>query len=64
MNVLISGTEIQKAHKFLQQRFLKGLFRKRKLWFGAPELPKFDRKFGIIQNAPLLSELDYTYVLS
>ena len=37
------------------------MFPKRKLWFGAPELPKFDRKFGIIQNAPLLSKLDYTF---
>ena len=51
---------MQKAQKFLQQRFLKDLFPKRKLWFGAPELPKFDRKLGIIQNAPILSELDYT----
>ena len=36
------------------------MFPKRKPWFGAPELPKFDRKLGIIKNAPLLSELDYT----
>ena len=57
---LISGTEVQKAQNFLRQRFLKDLFPKRKLWFGAPELPKFDRKLGIIQNNPLLSELDYT----
>ena len=60
MFLLISGTEVQQAHKFLQQKFLKELFPKRKLWFGAPKLPKFDRRFGIIQNAPLLSELDYT----
>ena len=60
MLLLISGTEVQKAQKFLRQRFLKELFPKRKLWFGAPELPKFDRKFGIVQNTPLLSELDYT----
>ena len=60
MFLLISGTEVQKAQKFLQQRFLKDLFPKRKPWFDAPELPKFDRKLGIIQNAPLLSELDYT----
>ena len=60
MFLLISGTEVQKAQNFLQQRFLKDLFSKRKPWFGAPKLPKFDRKLGIIQNAPLLSELDYT----
>ena len=34
---------------------------KRKLWFGAPKLPKFNRKFGIVQNAPALSEVDYTF---
>ena len=60
MFLLISGTEAQKAQNFLQQRFLKESFPKRKLWCGAPELPKFDRKLGIIQNDPLLSELDYT----
>ena len=60
MFLLISDIEVQKAQNFLRQRFLKDSFPKRKLWFGAPELPKFDRKFGIIQSAPLLSELDYT----
>ena len=35
-------------------------FSKRKLWFGAPKLPKFNRRLGIVQNVPLLSELDYT----
>ena len=35
------------------------MFSKRKLWIGAPKLAKFNRRFGIIQNAPLLSELDY-----
>ena len=44
----------------MQQRFLKHSFPKRKLWIDAPKLPKFNRKFGIVQNAPLLSELDYT----
>jgi len=60
MLLLIAGTEVQNAQKFLQQKFLKDSFPKRKLWFGAPELPKFDRKFGIVQNAPVLSALDYT----
>ena len=54
-----AGTEVQKAQEFLRQRFLKNSFSKRKLWFGAPKLLKFNRRFGIVQNAPILSELDY-----
>ena len=57
---LHAGSEIKKAQDILRQRFLKDSFSKRKLWFGAPKLPKFNRKFGIVQNAPLLSEVDYT----
>ena len=57
---LTSGTEVQEAQNILQQRFLNDSFCKRKLWSGAPKLPKFNRRFGIIQNVPLLSELDYT----
>ena len=53
-------SEVQKAQEILRQRFLKYSFPKRKLWSGAPKLPKFNRRFGIVQNAPLLSELDYT----
>ena len=55
-----SITEVQGACKFLQQKFLGDSFSKRKLWSGAPKLSKFNRRFGIVQNAPLLSEVDYT----
>ena len=55
-----SGTEVQEAQEILQNKFLKVSSSKRKLWSGAPKLSKFNRKFGIVQNAPLLSELDYT----
>ena len=55
-----SGTELQEALNILQQRFLNDSFFKRKLWSGAPKVSKFNRRFGIIQNVPLLSELDYT----
>lgn len=58
--LLNSGPEIRDTQEILRQRFLKGSFSKRKLWFGAPKLPKFNRRFGIVQNAPLLSEVDYT----
>ena len=54
------GTEVQEAQKILQKRFLKDSFSKRTLWSGAPKLSKFSRKLGIVQNAPLLSELEYT----
>ena len=39
---------------------MKDSFSKRKLWSGAPKLSKFNQRLGIVQNAPLLSELDYT----
>ena len=39
---------------------MKDSFSNRKLWSGAPKLSKFNRKLGIVQNAPLLSELEYT----
>ena len=55
-----SGTEVREAQDILRKKFLKISFSKRKLWSGAPKLSKFNRKFGIVQNAPLLSELDYT----
>ena len=55
-----SGTEVQEAQEILRKTFLKSSFSKRKLWSGAPKLSKFNRKFGIVQNASLLSELDYT----
>ena len=55
-----AGPEVQTAQEMLQQRFLKDSFSKRKIWFGAPEVQKFDRSFGILHNSPLLSELDYT----
>ena len=55
-----SGTELQEALNILHQRFLNDSFFKRKLWSGAPKVSKFNRRFGIIQNVPLLSELDYT----
>ena len=57
---LTSGTEVQEARDILQQRFLNDSFSKRKLWSGAPKVSKFNRRFGIIQNSSLLSELDYT----
>ena len=60
MYIFDLGTEVQEAQEIFQQKFLNDPFPKRKLWCGAPKLPKFDRKFGIIQNAPLLSQLDYT----
>ena len=60
MLFLHAGPEVQKAKKILQWRFLKDSFPKRKLWFGAPKLPKFNRRLGIVRNVPLLSELDYT----
>ena len=55
-----SITEVQGARDFLQQKFLKDSFSKRKPWSGAPKLSKFNRRFGIVQNAPLLSQLDYS----
>ena len=55
-----STTEVQGAREFLRQKFLKDSFSKRKLWSGAPKLSKFNRRFGIVQNAPLLSQLDYS----
>ena len=60
MLLLYAGPEVQKAQESLQQSFLTETFSKRKLWFGAPKLSKFNRRLGIVQNAPLLSELDYT----
>ena len=39
---------------------MKVSFFERKLWSGAPKLSKFNRKFGIVQNAAVLAELDYT----
>ena len=54
------GTQIQKAQDILRQSFQKESFSKRKLWSGAPRLPKFNRSFGIVQNVTLLSEIDYT----
>ena len=60
MFLLTAGTEFQKAQETLRSRFLKDSISKRKLWPGAPKLPKFNRKFGIVQGAPLLSEVDYT----
>ena len=55
-----AGPEIQKIQEILRQRYLKDSFSKRKLWSGAPKLAKFNRRFGIVHNVPLLSELDYT----
>ena len=33
---------------------------KRKIWSGAPKVSKLNRRFGIINNSPLLSDIDYT----
>ena len=59
-SLFTSGTEVQEAQEILRKKFLKVSFSKRKLWSGAPKLSKFNRTFGIVQNASLLSELDYT----
>ena len=59
-SLFTSGTEVRKAQDILRKKFLKVSFSKRKLWSGAPKLSKFNRKFGIVQNAPVLSKLDYT----
>ena len=59
-SLFTSGTEVQEAQEILRKKFLKVSFSKRKLWSGAPKLSKFNRKFGIVQNASLLAELDYT----
>ena len=58
--LITAGTEVQEAKNILQRRFINGSFTKRKLWSGAPNVSKFNRRFGIIQNSPLLSKLDYT----
>ena len=55
-----TGTEVQEVREILRKKFLKVSFSKRRLLSGAPKLSKFNRKFGIVQDVPLLSELDYT----
>ena len=57
---LILGVEIHKAQKFLQQNFMRDSISKKKLWCGAPRLSRFNRRFGIVKNAQLLSDVDYT----
>ena len=59
-SLFTSGTDVQEIQDILRKKFLKSSFSKRKLWSRAPKLSKFNRKFGIVQNAPLLSEVDYT----
>ena len=54
------GIEIRKAQDVLQQKFRKDLISKKKLWCGAPKLSKFNRRFGIVKDAQLLSDVDYT----
>ena len=58
--LITAGIEVQEAKNILQRRFMNDSFTKKKLWSGAPNVSKFNRRFGIIQNSPLLSKLDYT----
>ena len=54
------GIEIRKAQDVLQQKFRKDLISKKKLWCGVTKLSKFNRRFGIVKDAQLLSDVDYT----
>ena len=56
----ILGIEICKAQKVLQQNFMKDSISKKKLWSGAPKLSRFNRRFGIVKDAQLLCDVDYT----
>ena len=59
---LTPGTEIQirKAQGILRLKFLQDSFFKRKLWLGASNSIHFNRRFGMVQKVPFLSELDCT----